>query len=226
MQTPKLKAGGRVDIVFENEIMKSNAHYLKAVVYDYEKDLITISQTSPALNRTFLDRRILVTFLVSIDRHVLRFGFPARLIDCITDYQISSGNNVEALIIKKFAEPEPVDFRLYFRVRVPSESDLSFFFKEEKVNLLDISIGGAKFSYPKKYIFRSGDLMICRLIIGTAIFNVNAKVRSVRASSAEAAIRNLQYVSVEFNHDNKQMDAQLGKAIVDIERNLLSKGMF
>lgn len=226
MQTPKLKAGSSLDIVFENEIMKSNAHYLKAVVYDYEKDSITISQTSPALNKTFLDRRILVTFLVNIERRVLRFGFPARLIDHITNYQISSGNNVEALIIKKYAEPESVDFRLYFRVRVPSESDLSIFFKEEKVNLMDISIGGAQFTYPKRYLFRSGDLITCTLIIGTAVFNVNAKVRSVKTSSAMAAIKNLQYVAVEFNHDNKQMDAQLSKAILDIERDLLSKGMF
>ncbi len=201
MQTPKLKAGASVDIVFENEIMKSNAHYLKAVVYDYEKDLITISQTSPALNRTFLDRRILVTFLVHIERRVLRFGFPARLIDHITNYQI-------------------------FRVRIPSESDLSLFFKEEKVNLMDISIGGAQFTYPKRYLFQSGDLVTCTLIIGTAIFNVNAKVRSVRTSSAPAANKSLQYVAVEFNHDNKQMDAQLSKAILDIERDLLSKGMF
>jgi hypothetical protein len=226
MQTPKLKAGASLDIVFENEIMKSNAHCLKAVVYDYEKDLITISQTAPALDRTFLDRRILVTFLVNIERRVLRFGFPARLIDHITNYQISSGTNVEALIIKKYAEPESVDFRLYFRVRIPSESDLSLFFKEEKVNLMDISIGGAKFTYPKRYIFRSADEVTCTLIIGTTIFNVNAKVRSVKTPSEAAANKNIQYVAVEFNHDDKQMDAQLSKAILDIERDLLSKGMF
>jgi hypothetical protein len=226
MQTPKLKAGASVDIVFENEIMKSNAHYLKAVVYDYEKDSITISQTSPALNRTFLDRRILVTFLVNIERRVLRFGFPARLIDHLTNYQISSGNNVEALIIKKYADPEAVDFRLYFRVRVPSKSDLSIFFKEEKVNLMDISIGGAKFTYPKEYIFRSADRVTCTLIIGTTIFNVNAKVRSVKIPVEAATNKNLQYVSVEFNHDDKKMEDSLGKAILDIERDLLSKGMF
>jgi hypothetical protein len=224
MQTPKLKAGTSLDIVFENEIMKSNAHYLKAVVYDFENDLITISQTTPALNRNFLDRRILVTFLANIERRLLRFGFPARLIDLIATYQIASGNDVEALQIKKYADPAPVDFRMYFRVRLPSQSDLSLFYKEEKVNLMDISIGGAKFIYPKKYIFRPADVVKCTLIIGSTIFNVNAKVRTVRIPSEAAANKNLQYVSVEFNHDNKQMDALLGKAILDIERGLLSEG--
>ena len=108
MRTPQLKAGTNLDIIFENEIEKSNAHYLKAVVYDYEDDLITISQTSPALNRNFLDRRILVTFLVNIERRLLRFGFPARLIDLIATYQIASGNAVEALQIKKKTEQREV----------------------------------------------------------------------------------------------------------------------
>ena len=91
---------------------------------------------------------------------------------------------------------------------------------------MDISIGGAQFTYPKRYIFRSGDEVPCSLIIGTTIFNVDAKVRSVRTPSEEAANKNIQYVAVEFNHDNKQMDTQLSKAILDIERDLLSKGMF
>jgi hypothetical protein len=224
MQTPELKAGTRLDIVFENEIAKKNAHYLKAVVYDYGDNLITISQTSPALNKSFLDRRIVVTFLVNIEGRVLRFGFPARLIDLITNYQIASGNEVEALQVKKYADPEPVDFRMYFRVRLPSQSDLSLFLKEEKVSLMDISIGGAKFTYPTTYIFRPADLVKCTLIIGATVFNVNAKVRSVSSPTRAAANKNLQYVAVEFNHDDKKLEASLGKSILDIERELLSEG--
>ncbi len=224
METPQLKAGTRLDIVFENEITKKNAHYMKAVVYDNEDNLITISQTSPALNRHFLDRRLLVTFLLNIEGRILRFGFPARLIDLITNYQIASGNDVEALQIKKYADPEPVDFRMYFRVRLPSQSDLSLFLKEEKVNLMDISIGGAKFTYPKIYIFHPADLIKCTLIIGATIFNVNAKVRSVWTPTTAAANKNIQYVAVEFSHDDKKLDASLGKAIIDIERGLLSEG--
>jgi hypothetical protein len=224
METPKLKAGTRLDIVFENEIAKSNAHYLKAVVYDYKDNLITISQTSPALNKSFLKRRIMVTFLVNTEGLLLRFGFPARLIDLISDYEIASGNEVEALQIKKYADPEPVDFRMYFRVRLPSQSDLSLFLKEEKVNLMDISIGGAKFTYPKTYIFRPADSVKCVLVIGETIFNVNARVRSVVTPTTSAANRNLQHVAVEFNHDDKKLEASLGKAILDIERELLSEG--
>jgi hypothetical protein len=50
MKMPELKVGSRVDIVFENEIMESSAHYMKASVYHCKGSKITISQTSPALS--------------------------------------------------------------------------------------------------------------------------------------------------------------------------------
>ena len=221
---PSIKVGTRVDIVFENEIMKSHAHYMKAVVYDLEKNKIILSQTSPALNRRFLKRRIMVTFLLSIERRVLRFGFPARLIDIVTDYQIASGKNVEALIIERHKEPEPVDFRMYFRVKPSSQTDINLFLKEEKVNLIDISLGGAKFTYPKTYMFRPGDEVMFKLIIGRDIYNLDAKVHEVWSSNDNMVNRNLQFVSVEFHHLNKQLEVSLGRVIIATERLLLSEG--
>jgi hypothetical protein len=221
---PSLKVGTRVDIVFEKEIMKSHAHYMKALVYDFEKNKIIISQTSPALNRRFLNRRIMVTFLLSIERRVLRFGFPARLIDIVTDYQIASGKNVEALIVEQYKDPEPVDFRMYFRVKPSSQSDINLFLKEEKVNLIDISLGGAKFTYPKTYLFRPADEVMFKLIIGRGIYNLDAKVHEVWSPDDNVVNRNLQFVSVEFHHLNKQLEASLGKVIIDTERQRLSEG--
>jgi hypothetical protein len=224
MEVPSLKVGTRVDIVFENEIMKSRAHYMKALVYDLEKNKIIISQTSPALNSRFLKRRIMVTFLLSIERRVLRFGFPARLIDIITDYQIASGKNVEALIVEQYKDPEPVDFRMYFRVKPSSQSDINLFLKEEKVNLIDISLGGAKFTYPKTHLFRPGEEVMFKLIIGRDIYNLDARVHEVWSPNDNMVNRNLQFVSVEFHNLNKQLEASLGQVIIDTERLLLSEG--
>jgi hypothetical protein len=221
---PELKIGTRIDIVFENEINKSNAHYMKALVYDYEGSDITISQTSPVLNRRFLNRWILVTFLASAENRVLRFGFPALLVDLITDYQIASNKNVEALILKQKGKPAQVDFRMHFRVRPPSQSDISLFFKEEKINLIDISLGGAKFTYPKTYLFTYGDAVKLKLVIGFSEFNVEARVRNISLPNDFSANKSLQYVGVEFEHDDRKLDALLGKAIIGIERQLLSEG--
>lgn len=128
----ELKIGTRVDIVFENEMNKKNAHYLKALVYDYDNDNIIISQTSPALNRYFLNRRIRVTFLVKVEKSYVRFGFKAQMIDFIADYEISSNKCVEALVLKPYETPEKMDFRMHFRIKPPSQSNINLFFSGEK----------------------------------------------------------------------------------------------
>ncbi len=224
MNKRELKAGTPLDIVFESEVNQPNAHYMKAVAYDYKSNVVTTSQTSPALNKHFLNRRVLITFLWNIENRVLRFGFPGLLADIISDYAMSSGNLVEALLITKLAEPEPTDFRMYFRVKPPSNTDLSLYLEEQKVNLLDISIGGAKFTCSKNNIFSRGEKIKIKLIISDTVFNIDASIRNIREAASDTTRSKLQYVSVEFFHADKKMQASLGKSIMDIERSLLSKG--
>jgi hypothetical protein len=224
MDKPEIYAGMPLDIIFENEIDKPNAHYMKAVVYDFSGRLITISQTSPALSTHFLKRRVLVTFLVKIRPRILRFGCSGILFDLLSDYVISSGNTAEALVIKRLTNPEPVDFRMYFRVKPPSDADLHMFLEEQKVNLLDISIGGAKFTYSKNYFFRPAETVKFKLLIGNVVFDIDALVRSVKPPDIHSTNRNLQYVSVEFRIEDKKMETTLGQAILNIERSLLADG--
>jgi hypothetical protein len=224
MQIPQIKAGMRLDVIFENELMKNSAHYMKAVIYDFSDDFVIISQTSPALNSHFLNRRLLLTFLMKTENRLLRLGFPGKLLEIISDYEIASGNRLEALRVKKYADPEPVDFRMYFRVKPSSQSDLCLFLQNEKVSLLDISIGGAKFSYAKGHAFQPSDKVNFRLLIGNSVFHLEGQVRHVEGPLPGATNKNIQYVSVEFQYEDKKAEAVLGRAIIDIERELLTEG--
>ncbi|MEN6375151.1 MAG: PilZ domain-containing protein [Smithella sp.] len=220
----ELKIGTRVDIVFENEMNKRNAHYLKALVYDYENDNIIISQTSPALNRYFLNRQIRVTFLVKVEKKYVRFGFKAQIIDFITEYEISSSKCVEALVLKPYETPAKMDFRMHFRIKPPSKSNINLFFQGRNVNLIDISLSGAKFAYPKSALLSKGDMIDATLIIDDKEFDIRTKIRNVDVPYEYAANKNFQYVSVEFEYDNIQLEATLGRAIIGIERKMLSEG--
>jgi len=226
IKVPQLKVGTRLNIVFENEIMQSNAHFMKALVYDIQEGKIIISQTSPALNRNFLNRRIMVSFLAQMDGRNLRFGFPATLIDLINDYKIVSEKNVEALVLQRDKAAEPLEFRMYFRVKPHSQSNISLILNEteEKVSLIDISLGGAKFVSPKNYSFRAADKVKFKLLIGGRVFDLEAKVRNIWAPYDVPEKKNIRYVSIEFEYDDKQREAALGKAILEIERQLLSEG--
>ncbi len=220
----ELKIGTRVDIIFENEMNKRNAHYLKALVYDYENDNIIISQTSPALNRYFLNRLIRVTFLVKVEKSFVRFGFKAQLIDFITDYEISSNKCVEALVLKPYDTPEKMDFRMHFRIKPPSQSNINLFLQGKKVNLINISLSGAKFIYPKSSLLCKGDVIDATLIIDDKEYDIRTKVRNVDMPYEYATNKNFQYVSVEFEYDNIQLEVTLGRAIIGIERKMLSEG--
>jgi len=221
---PDLKVGTGVDIVFENEINKRNAHYMKALVYDYKGSNVIISQTSPPLSRRFLNRRVAVTFLAEAHKRLARFGFTAQLVGLTTDYQISADKSVEALVFKQLEKLHRLDFRMYFRVKPPSQSNINLFFQGDRVNLIDISLGGAKFSYPAAHLFRRGDTVNLEVIIDYAVFEVKARVCNLSLPHESSANSALQYVGVEFEGDNKQMGGVLGKAILAIERQMLSEG--
>jgi c-di-GMP-binding flagellar brake protein YcgR len=154
----------------------------------------------------------------------MRFGFPAQLIGLMSDYTMSAGHTVEALLAKKTGDAEPTDFRMYFRVKPPSNTDLCLFMEDHKVSLLDISIGGAKFIFPKRHFFRPGGVIQVKLLIGLNSFNVEALVRNVHEADIDANNKNLQYVSVRFHYTDKDTETSLGKAIMEIERSLLSEG--
>ncbi len=224
MRKPEIRAGLTLDIVFENELNQPNAHHLKAVIYDCDKKIVIMSQTSPPLSPLFSGRRALMTFLVLRKDRLLRFGFYAELMDIIHNYEISSGNMVDAWRCRKTDELESTDFRMYFRVQPPSNADVCLFIEEQKVSLLDISIGGAKFTYPRRYCFQERDKVKFKLVIGREIFNVDAVVRHVREADEKATNRNIQFVSVEFRYHDKSFEAALGKAIMNIQRSLLSEG--
>lgn len=224
MDKSELRAGMPIDIVFESEINQPNAHYMKAVIYECSNKFIVTSQTSPALTTHFLKRRVLTTYLVRVKNRMLRFGFSGLLTDLISDYAISSGKSTEALVIKKLSEPQQADFRMFFRVKPPSEAEIRLFLQEQKVNLLDVSIGGAKFTHPRSYLFRPGDSIKFKLIIDRDVYDINAHIRSVQEPDINATNRSMQYISVEFHIDDKKTEVALGKAILDIERSLLSRG--
>lgn len=221
---PSLKISQRVDIIFESKMLQKDVSVLKAVVYDYKGKEIILSQTSPALKKEFLNREMMITFLMNKEGRQLRFGISARLIRIIDNYQLAATNTVAAVILEQQGVPKQLDFRMYFRVKPSLNSAIALIYKEKKVNLIDISLGGAKFTSPRDDLFPSGHKIKFRLLIGGKVFNVDATVCGVSIPDAAAANKNIQYVRVEFDYDNKQLDIALGKAIIDTERQLLSEG--
>ncbi|MEQ8163044.1 MAG: PilZ domain-containing protein, partial [Smithellaceae bacterium] len=125
---------------------------------------------------------------------------------------------------KQYEAPELMDFRMHFRIKPPSQNRINLFFQEEKVHLIDISLGGAQFAYPKSCSFLRGDKINIKLTIDGRDFDLQAKVRHIFIPYKYFAQGSIQYVSVEFDYNNLQLETAMGRAIIEIERKLLSEG--
>lgn len=90
--------------------------------------------------------------------------------------------------------------------------------------MIDISLSGAKFAYAKSALLHKGDMIDVTLIIDDKEFDIKTKIRNVEVPYEYEANKNFQYVSVEFEYDNIRLEAILGRAILGIERKMLSEG--
>ncbi len=184
-------------------MMVKNLNYVKAVAYNIENKNIVTSQTSPPSNSHFVKRKVLITFLANSKNRILRFGFAARLNDLLVNYQLSSNQLIEALVLKQLGKP--------------LQSGINLFPQENKVNLIDVSLWGAKFTYPKSHFFKYEGVVKFDLMIDPMTFEIDARVRNVSLPDLSVN-KTIQYVSIKFEYDSKELNILLGKAILSIER--------
>jgi len=124
---------------------------------------------------------------------------------------MSSTKEVEAFVLKQLEKPSQVDFRTHFRIKPLLQSGINLFFKEEKLNLIDISLLGAKFTYQKSHLFHYGDTIKFKLIIDSTEFEINANVCHLSPPHGFSANKALQYVGTKFEHSNRQLDSALSR---------------
>jgi len=102
-------------------------------------------------------------------------------------------------------------------VDLSSSEDISMTVGDKKVNLLDISIGGAKISHRGALDVTSGDLFSVKLLMDEKEFPLEARVLRTWHPSTEAGSL-IEYVSLEFLNTDKRLQDLIGKKIRNIER--------
>ncbi|WP_408999122.1 PilZ domain-containing protein [Syntrophus buswellii] len=224
-----MRAGSQLDVVLESDIYKEQVVARKAMVYDVQDQRIIISQTSPPLYRRHIGVRVNASYLLKVgapeSRPAIRMGIPATIVEYQEAYPLSSSNVVPAFVLKQTGEPAEINLRTHYRVRPPSSSDLLLLVNGERVNLINLSLGGIQYSHrrgnpPTEY----GNVTLT-LQSGGRVFKTDGKV--VRISSPVAAAvhaQEMEYVTVRFLGNNRDLEFFLGKKILMIERQLISEG--
>ncbi len=220
-----VRPGSSVDVLLERDDLKNSIRLLKAMIYEVAGERITISQTSPPLTKDHLGHLVSVTYLVKNEGKAARFGFAARILEFIKDYEIASGDRVAVPVLQMQGAPEPMNIRLHFRVRPKSDSGLSLSCGGKGVNLLDISLGGVGFSHGDTRSFKAGESIRLQVNVDERRFHVEARVVRVWLSEPPPGSPYLQFVTAKFPTLERGLEHALSRKIMMIQRGMLADGI-
>ena len=218
-----INPGMSVNIVADVDVDKEITEVRNAIVYDIEGTRLVLSQTNPPFTKYHIDKEITVTYIVKGKDGLSRIGFSAKLVGILNDYSLYGSNLVEALTVLRKSGLKTYDLRMHYRIRPRSDSGIHIYVGNERVSLMDISMGGARFCHSKDQRIESRTIINIILELDAQKFNLEAKTVNVWHPSEAGRRAELEYVSVQFMKLDKNCSHILSGKILAIQRELLAK---
>jgi len=219
-----LKPGLSVRIVTELDATKERIRVKSSTIYDVEGQTAILAQTDPPVLRSMLSRNIVVTYLFRKNEVMVRHGFPARILEFM-DYSLSSGRTVKALKVEKTGEAGPYSIRMSYRVAPTTHSKLSVTICGTPVNVIDISLGGARFSYDKSLRLQEDEVLGVRVEMDGSAYELQGRLLRTWNGMSEGLSHDLRFASMEFVKMDKSIERALSQKLQDIERESLRREM-
>jgi hypothetical protein len=219
----EVNPGMSVNIVANVDVDKEITEVRNAIVYDVDGAKLVLSQTNPPFTKYHLDKEITVTYIVKGKDTLSRVGFSGKLVGILNDYSLYSSNVVQALNVLRKGGLKTYDLRMHYRVSPKSDSGIYVYVGDERVSLIDISMGGARFCHSKNRPIESRTILNIILELDAQKFKLEAKTVNVWYPSEAGRRADLEYVSVQFMKLDKNCSHDLSGKILAIQRELLSK---
>ncbi|NIA09027.1 MAG: hypothetical protein GWP10_04515, partial [Nitrospiraceae bacterium] len=214
--------GSNVEIIFDFDGMKEKIDVRRATVYEVNNEKIVVSQTTPPTARYNIGKKIKISYLIMEKGGWVRYGIDGRVIDLLMDYRLSGSKTVQALVITPQPGHEPFNLRLSYRLEPLLNCGLALFLKKEKVNILNISLGGVKFTHSKICAIRPKERLKLTLQIDKQSYDIEAQ--SLRVSSVSGRMaKKLEAVAVRFLNPDRKIQDLLSTKIREIERKIRYK---
>jgi hypothetical protein len=217
-----IKRGLSAKIVTEIDPAADRVRVGDSMVYEVWETTIVLAQTAPPIPKSMLHREVIISYLVWEKTDMVRYGFPAQVMELI-DYSLNTGEQVKALVVNRTGEAIPYSIRMFYRVDPTAQSRLNMYVQNSSVNILDISLGGARFSFRKPLVLQSNAVVEVRLGIDDQFHGLKAHILRIWSGEGQGFSRHLSFASVEFLDISKTTEHALSRKIRDIERESLSK---
>lgn len=215
-----IRPGTNINLVVNVDHMRETIDVGNSVIHEAGEDVLIAAQTDPPISRTRLGQEIFVTFLDKSGKRLRRMGFPAVIAGFIADYELNPTVRVQALALRQAGEAEEYNLRMFFRLEPPGSSGLTISIHGRPVNLIDVSIGGARFSYERSNALNAGDDIALTIVMDSAAHSVQGRVLRVWEPENERIRKTIAMASVQFTEMEARVKNMLARKIRDIEREL------
>jgi len=217
------RPGSGIDIVVAMDYDTEVVDVRRALVYDILDHDIVVSQPNPPVTHRYLGNQVAMTYLVSENETRIRYGFHGIISDLIDDYTLSSAEKVRAVLLKRVSEPSRFNVRMHFRVKPGIDSDLGVTLNGEQVNVIDISIGGAKIIHHKDHGFKSQSKVKVVVNIDGEQYGLDAQILRVWIPSGSKKVENVSFLAMKFLNLERKAEDHLARKVREIERESRSK---
>ena len=215
-----LKAGLEVDVVVSTDYRKEISDVRRAIIYETEKNRLILSQTSPPFTRFYIQRDMLITYLIRKADEMVRVGVFGKLTDFI-NYRLASSERVQAIVMALKSGAELLNLRRHFRVRPSPDQGIIIYLDNEPMNIIDISVGGAMLCHPSGGSIMPNERRKIVMVVESERFSVEVTVLRVWSPPTER--QGLEYISIQFLNLDNRLNYLLGGKIFRIKRETLSK---
>lgn len=221
-----IKPGMHIAITVDMDPLRETIDIKNSIVHDIVDRKIVAAQTDPPLLKSYLNRTIYITYLEKEAGKPVRYGFPAKVLEFIKDYRLTSSEMTQAIVLIQEAETEQYNLRMFYRLEPPSNSGLDIYIGGEKVSIIDISIGGANFSHSRSGPLQTNETVKIVLGIDGTETKIDARVLRVREPESDRLKKSLELVSVYFLNMPGSTKNALSRKIRDIERAMRFENKF
>lgn len=218
-----IRPGLNVNIIINIDHMRETVDVGNSIIHEVEGDRIIVAQTDPPVSRTHLGKELFVTFLERSGGQPRRFGFPTVVVEFLKDFELSSSLKVQALVLKRAGDFEEYNLRMFFRLEPPGNCGIEIALGGKSVSIIDISIGGAKFSHEKIYPFKTNETVKLTLSVENVPYMVEARVLRVWEPENERIRKTVALASVQFTDMEAHLKNVLARKIRDVEREMRCK---
>jgi hypothetical protein len=213
-----VKPGMNVRIVTEVDLSRERIHVRNSAIYDVKGKTLILAQTDPPILKSMLNKEVVVTYVVAEKKELVRYGFPAKVTEFIDGFKLNSSQEVKALAVLRRSDPAPYSIRMFYRVEPTSKSNIGMAVYHKTVNILDISLGGVRFSHDRSLTLSAGLPVEVFVTIDGKTHRLEARILRTWDGDNEWMKDELGFASAEFQYMDKTVEHELSRKIREIER--------